>query len=216
MFLGHYGVGLAAKKIAPKSSLGLLLAAAQWLDILWPLFLVLGMEHVRLNPGWTKVTPLEFYDYPLSHSLLMAGLWALLWGLVAVALKADWKISLVLPGLVLSHWFLDLLVHRPDLPITPRGTTVMGLGLWDSPLWTVILEFTFFLAGFAVYIACTKAKDWIGSAGPWLLAALLTGLYVGNLFSPPPPDVNFVAWLALSLWLIYPLAHWIDRHRTAS
>src|SRR5208282_4744351 len=119
MFLGHYGIGLAAKKIAPKTSLGLLLAAAQWLDILWPIFLILGIEHVRITPGITAVTPLEFYDYSLSHSLLMAGIWALLWGLVAYALKANWKITLILPGLVLSHWLLDFLVHRPDLPLSP-------------------------------------------------------------------------------------------------
>jgi hypothetical protein len=213
MFLGHYGIGLAAKKIAPKSSLGLLLAAAQWLDILWPLFLLLGMEHVRITPNWTKVTPLEFYDYPLSHSLLMAALWALLWGLIAYGLKASWKITLVLPGLVLSHWVLDLLVHRPDLPLTPSSYTMMGLGLWNSPLWTIGLEFAFFMTGFALYIGCTKAKDGIGAVGPWVLGGLLVGLYVGNLFAPPPPSPEFVAWISLSLWLIFPLAHWIDGHR---
>ncbi len=213
MFLGHYGIGLAAKKIAPKTSLGLLLAAAQWLDILWPIFLLLGIEHVRITPGITAVTPLEFYDYPLSHSLLMAAIWALLWGLVAYALKANWKVILILPGLVLSHWLLDLLVHRRDLPLTPRGYTFLGLGLWNSPVWTIIFEFTFFFAGFGIYIACTKAKDAIGAVAPWVLGVLLAGFYVGNLFSPPPPSPDFVAWVTLSLLLIYPLAHWIDGHR---
>jgi hypothetical protein len=213
MFLGHYGIGLAAKKIAPKSSLGLLLMAAQWLDVLWPIYLLLGMEHLRITPGWTTVTPLEFYDYPISHSLLMAGIWALLWGLVAYALKANWKIILVLPGLVLSHWVLDLLVHRPDLQLAPGSIKVMGLGLWNSPVWTIILEFAFFFAGFVIYIGCTKAKDAIGAVGPWALGALLAGLYVGNLFAPLPPNSDYVAWVSLSLVLIFPLAHWIDGHR---
>jgi membrane-bound metal-dependent hydrolase YbcI (DUF457 family) len=213
MFLGHYGIGLAAKKIAPKSSLGLLLAAAQWLDVLWPIFLILGMEHVRISADPNRFPALDFYDYPISHSLLMAAIWALLWGLVAYALKADWKIALILPGLVLSHWFLDYLVHRPDLPLAPRGFRMMGLGLWNSPFWTIILEFTIFFAGFGIYIGCTKAKDAIGAVGPWVLGVLLGGLYIGSLFSGAPPNVDIVAWVSLSLLLIFPLAHWIDGHR---
>jgi hypothetical protein len=134
---------------------------------------------------------------------------------VAYGLKANWKICLILPGLVLSHWILDLLVHRPDLPLSPRSFTVLGLGLWNSPLWTLGLEFGLFLAGFAVYISSTKAKDGIGAVGPWVLGTLLVGLYIGNLFSPPPPSPDFVAWVTLSLWLIFPLAHWIDKHRNS-
>ncbi len=213
MFLGHYGVGMAAKKIAPKTSLGILLAAAQWLDILWPLFLILGIEHVRITPNWTKLSPLEFYDFPMSHSLLMVGFWALLWWLVSTALKMNWKVSLILPGLVVSHWVLDLLVHRPDLPLTPRSSTVMGLGLWNYPIWTINLEFILLIVGFALYIGCTEAKDRIGSIGPWVLTGFLVAVYVASLVSPPPPSSDFVAWMALSLWALYPIAHWIDRHR---
>ncbi len=215
MFLGHYGIGMAAKKIAPKTSLGLLLTAAQWLDILWPLFLLLGMEEVRITPNWTKFCPLEFNDYPLSHSLLMVGFWALLWWLVCTGLKVNWKTSAVLAGLVVSHWVLDLLVHRPDLPLTPLGKTVMGLGLWNYPIWTLTLEFIFFIVGFGLYMGCTEAKDKIGSVGPWALAVLLVSLYVATMVSPPPPNTTYIAWGGIVLWGVYPLAHWFDQHRKA-
>jgi hypothetical protein len=215
MFLGHYGLGMAAKKIAPKTSLGLLLAAAQWLDILWPLFLLLGIEQVRITPNWTKLSPLEFNDYPMSHSLLMVGFWALLWWLVCTGLKVNWKNSLILAALVVSHWVLDLVVHKPDLPLTPRGLTVMGFGLWNYPIWTINLEFILLIVGFAFYMGCTTAKDKIGSIGPWVLTGSLVAIYVATLVLPPPPSPEAIAWGGIALWVVYPLAYWIDQHRKA-
>src|SRR3989339_1594487 len=119
MFIGHYAVALAAKKGAPKASLGTLFIAAQLVDLLWPLFLLLGLEHVKIDPGNTAITPLNFNDYPLSHSLLMSIVWSLLFGGVYYLIKRNKKTSVILGLCVFSHWVLDFITHRPDLPLAP-------------------------------------------------------------------------------------------------
>src|SRR5437899_1454997 len=120
MFLGHFGLGLAAKRAAPAVSLGALFAAAQFADLLWPTLVLLGVEQVRVQPGITAVTPLDFVSYPYSHSLLMLCVWGAAFGGIYVALRrARPKVGVILALLVVSHWFLDLVVHRRDMPITP-------------------------------------------------------------------------------------------------
>src|SRR6476646_10437956 len=132
MFIAHFGVALAAKKAAPKTSLGTLILAAQFLDFLWPAFLLLGIEHVRIVPGATTVSPLEFTDYPISHSLLMATVWAVLFGGVYYGLRRNARSALVVGTAVISHWVLDFIVHRPDLQLYPGSEVRVGLGLWNS------------------------------------------------------------------------------------
>lgn len=119
MFIGHFGVAFAAKKVAPVTSLGALILAAQFLDFLWPIFLLLGVEHVEIVPGITKVSPLSFTDYPISHSLLMALVWSTLFGGVYFALRRYSRGAWAVAMAVLSHWILDFIVHRPDLPLRP-------------------------------------------------------------------------------------------------
>ena len=131
MFIGHYGVALAAKRIAPRTSLALLVLAAQFLDLIWPIFLLLGFEHVRVVPGITRVQPFEFYDYPFSHSLTMALRWAVAVGLIYYLARRYVRGTWVVTVLVVSHWVLDFVSHRPDLPLWPGGPKV-GLGLWNS------------------------------------------------------------------------------------
>jgi hypothetical protein len=121
MFIGHYGVALAAKRLAPRASLGTLILAAEFVDALWPIFLMAGIEHVRIAPGITRVSPLGFYDYPISHSLVTVIGWAAGFGIVYFALRRYASGAWVAAALVLSHWFLDALVHRPDMPVTPPG-----------------------------------------------------------------------------------------------
>ena len=123
MFIGHFGVAFAAKRLAPRTSLGWMVLAAQFLDFLWPIFLLLGMEHVRVVPGITKVQPLDFYDYPFSHSLTMALRWGLALALVYYLLRRYVRGAWVLVVLVVSHWVLDYVSHRPDLPRRPEGWT---------------------------------------------------------------------------------------------
>lgn len=212
MFIGHYAVALAAKKAAPKVSLGTTLAAAGFLDFVWPLLLLVGVEHFRIAPGITKVTPLDFYDYPYSHSLVFALGWSVLFGGVHFAFQRDRGAAWMLGLVVFSHWIGDALVHRPDLPVLPQGPHV-GLGLWNSVPATVGLEGGMFLAGLWLYVGMTTAKDRIGRWSFWSFVAVTVLIYVGNILGPPPPNETIVAWMAMAQWLMVAWIAWADRHR---
>ncbi len=213
MFLGHFGVALAAKKVAPRASLGTLLLASQFVDLLWPVLLLLGIERVAIVPGLMAVSPMDFESYPVSHSLVMNLAWGLLLGLIVFALSRNLRSAVVSALLVPSHWLLDLLVHRPDLPLTPTGETKVGLGLWNSAFGTIALEGAIFTGGLWLYLRTTRSQDRIGRWGLWSYVALLGIIYLGALFGPPPPDWKPVAWVGLSGALFVLWAWWFDRHR---
>ena len=213
MFLGHYAVALGAKRAAPNTSLGTLVMASQFIDLLWPVLLLAGVEHVRIEPGNTAVTPLDFYDYPVSHSLVGVLLWGVVVGGLYFAFKRSWRNALVVGLAVISHWLLDLIVHRPDLPLNFAGETRMGFGVWNSLPLTVVLELGLLAGGAFLYIGATKAKDRIGSYGLAGLLAVLVGIYMANLFGPPPPDVGMIGVAGNASWLFVLWAAWIDRHR---
>ena len=213
MFIGHFGVALAAKKLAPRTSLGTLVLAAQLLDLLWPIFLLAGIEHVEIAPGITKVSPFDFTDYPISHSLLMVLVWSALVGAVYYGFRRYWPGAWVLAGAVISHWILDFIVHRPDLPVRPGGEARLGLGLWNSWPASITVEVLFFGAGLWIYLRSTRAQDNIGRYGFWSLMALLFFGWISTLFAGAPPDVHSVAWGALTMWLTVPWAWWADKHR---
>jgi hypothetical protein len=218
MFVGHFGLGLAGKRIAPRVSLGTWFLSVQLLDLLWPLFLLLGREHVRITPGYTRMSPLDFYDYPITHSLAGAVLWGLLLcGLYLLATRGRGpgrrRIALLLAAGVVSHWFLDLVVHREDLPVLPAIGPYLGFGLWNVPAATLALELALFGAGILLYLRATRARDGAGRWGLAALLGLLLLLWLGAAFGPPPPDEGIVAWSAMALWLLVPWAAWVDRHR---
>jgi hypothetical protein len=213
MFIGHIAVGLAAKRLAPKTSLGMLLVSVQCLDLVWPVLLLLGLEHVRIDPGNTVVTPLDFYDYPITHSLLGAAAWSVLLGSLYWVARRDRRAALVIGAGVLSHWILDAISHRPDLLLIPGGTTTVGLELWRSHPATLIVEAGLFVTGIALYLCSTRAKDSVGGYGFWALMLVFMALYLGALFGPPPPSPAALAWVSLASWLFVPMAYWIDRHR---
>jgi len=215
MFIGHYGVALATKKVAPEVSLGILFFAAQFVDLLWPFFLFSGIEIVRIDPGNTKFTPLDFVSYPYSHSLAMVIVWGAVVGGGYFALRRSRKSALVLGALVLSHWILDLITHRPDLQLAPGSETRVGFGLWDFVVVAATLEFAIFAAGLFLYTRTTKTKDKTGRFALWAFVAFLLITWAGVIFGPPPPNVTMVALSALLLWLLIPWAIWIDRHRAA-
>jgi len=215
MFIGHFAVGLGAKKAAPNISLGTMFMAAQFVDLLWPLFLLLGWEHAHINPGNTVVTPLDFYDYPITHSLIGALLWSCAFGGVYYAIRRNTRSALIVGGVVFSHWILDFVTHRPDLSLGLGGNTYFGLGLWNSLVWTLIVEVGMFTIGIVLYLQTTCAKDRIGSIGFWALVGLLGVLYVANLFGPPPPDMSSIAVVGNAAWLFVLWAYWVDRHREA-
>jgi membrane-bound metal-dependent hydrolase YbcI (DUF457 family) len=213
MFIGHFAAGFAAKKFAPRVSLGTLFAAAQLQDLLWPLFLLLGVEHVRIDPGNTAVTPLDFFDYPFTHSLLGAALLAAAFGGVYFMLRRDGRSAMVLSLAAFSHWILDFFTHRPDLPLTYGGSEKVGLGLWQSVAATVIIETAMFAAGLLIYLKATTPAGWPGTYGLAGLAALLLAIYAGNIFGPPPPGVEMIAVAGNAMWLFVLAAWWVDRNR---
>ena len=215
MFLGHFAIGFAAKRYAPRASLGTLFLAAQFIDLLWPLLVLAGIERVRIAPGITVVTPLDFEHYPWSHSLLMVLVWGVLFAAVYFLIRRDRRASLVLGLAVVSHWVLDWLTHRPDLPLAP-GAERVGLGLWNSFAGTVIVELGLFALGVYLYVRATRARDRIGSWALWSLVAFLAAIYAGNLFGAPPPDVMAIAWVGQAQWLLVAWGYWIDRHRVAA
>lgn len=214
MFLGHYAVALAAKKAAPKVSLGTLLISAQLVDLLLPLFLLLGLEHIRITPGITAVTPFDLYDYPYSHSLLAGIVWSIALGLLYYAVRKEKKGAFVVALAVFSHWILDFITHRPDLSLGFGGGTYVGLGLWNSVPGTLVVELALYIAGIALYLRTTTAKDRIGSIGFWSLFGLLAVIYLASVFGPPPPDTSVFPVAGIASWLFILWAYWVDKHRT--
>ena len=215
MFLGHFAAGLAAKKAAPAVSLGVLFLSAQFLDLLWPTLLLTGTEHVEITNDPSAPIPLNFVDYPLTHSLLMAMAWSALAGGLYWLARKDRTAALIVGLCVLSHWMLDLLVHVPDLPLYPGGTQRLGLGLWYHQLLTLGLESVLFGVGIYLYLSTTQARNKTGTYAFWGLAVFLFGIHLANIFGPPPPDVTAIAWAGQLQWLFVLWAFWVDRNRSA-
>lgn len=212
MFIGHAAVALAAKPLAPRVSLGLLLTAAYWVDLVWPALLLAGVERVEISPGDTAFTPLAFVHYPWTHSLAAALAWSALFGLACWRLGA--RNAAVLGALVCSHWLLDAIVHRPDLPLWPRGELLVGFGLWNSVAATLLIEGAMFAAGVTIYARHAPARDRIGSFAFWALIGFLVLAYMANIVGPPPPSVSAIAYVGLAGGLLFALwAGWADRHR---
>jgi len=214
MFIGHYGVAFAAKRAAPRTSLAVLVAASLLCDLIWPVLVLLGVESVRIDPGNTAMTPLDFESYPWSHSAAMTVLWSLLFAFLVLTATRDRRAALVTGLLVASHFVLDLVSHRPDLPLWPGGPRV-GMGLWNSVLATVLVEGAIFAAGVLVYLAATRPRD---RAGRWLtysLVALLAVTYAASaLGGAPPPSAAAVAWVDLALGaILLPWTALADHHR---
>jgi membrane-bound metal-dependent hydrolase YbcI (DUF457 family) len=192
------------------------MAAPQTLDLLWPIFLLLGLERVRIDPGNTAVTPLAFDSYPYSHSLVMAIVWAAIFAVAYFARTKLFRAAGLIALAVVSHWILDWITHRPDLPIAPWSGTKVGLGLWNSVAGTILVESAMFAAGVWTYARATRARDRMGRVNFWVYVAALAAMYIGNIVGPPPPDVRSLAIVALGVWLLPLWAEWIDRHRAIS
>ena len=213
MFIGHFAVALAAKRAAPRVSLGILFAASQLIDLVWPVFLLLGWERVRIAPGDTAFTPLDFEHFPWTHSLAAVLVWSVVATLSYTWLRKDRGGAIVVGMLVASHWLLDFVTHRADLPLYPGDPRRVGLGLWRSVPATLLLESLLFLGGVLVYASATRATDRTGRLAWWTLVVFLVVIHLANAFGPPPPSVGAVAWAGLAAWLIPFWAAWADRHR---
>ena len=215
VFLGHFGVGFGAKAAAPKTSLGTLFLAAQFVDLLWPTMLLVGLEKVVIAPGVTAVTPLDFTHYPITHSLLFSLVWASLFGGIYFVLRRYPWGAWICGTAVLSHWLLDVLTHRPDLPLAPGAGARVGLGLWNSLPATLVVELGIFALGVWLYLRSTRPLDRTGTVALWSLVGFLLVVYFSNLFGPPPPSTLAIAWLGQAQWLLVIWAFWLDRHRAA-
>lgn len=217
MFIGHFGVGFGAKSVRPAVSLGTLFLASQLLDLLWPTFLLMGLEEVTIQPGITEVTPLHFTHYPISHSLLLVLGWSLLAGVLYWILRRKregTRQDAIVVGLcVLSHWLLDVIMHRPDLPLYPGDSPMVGLGLWDSFLGSLIVEGILFITGVVLYVRSTTALDRVGHLGFWTLVGFLVLIHLGNLLGPPPTSTTDIAWVGQLQWILVLWAYRVDKHR---
>jgi hypothetical protein len=214
MFLGHFALALAAKRAAPKASLGTLVLSAQFADCLWPILLLLGVEQVRIVPGITRASPLDFVSYPYSHSLFMQLVWGLLLGAFYLLWRRDLRTAVLVGSLLPTHWLLDYFSHRPDMPLYPGGPK-LGLGMWNSIPLTIFVEFGLFLAGLLIYLRATRAQRRHNYAF-WALIIFLAAIYPASLLGPPPPSVGVLALSAIAIWLTIPWAAWGDRPRRES
>ncbi len=213
MFIGHIAVALAAKRIAPRTSLGVLVLAAQLPDVIWPVLVLAGLEKVEIHPGDTAFTPLNFVSYPWSHSLLLVILTGAVAGYCYRAGTKDLRGGRAVMFLAVSHWVLDWLSHRADLPLYPGGS-LYGLGLWNSVPATLVIEGALFAAGIALYLQATQAKDRAGHYAFWSLIAFLTVIYVANLKGSPPPSDSAIAWVGIiGAVVLFAWAQSADRHR---
>jgi hypothetical protein len=214
MFIGHFAAGFAAKKLDARPSLAGYFVAAQLPDILWPGFLLAGVERATIAPGDTAFNPLRFDSYPYSHSLLAVAAAGALLGAICAAWSGSRRAGFIFAALALSHWVLDFASHRPDMPLWPGGGPKLGLGLWNSVALTLIVEGLIFVAGVALYAQATRARDAVGRFGLAGLVALLLVFYLAAAFGPLPPSMTAVAGSALTgVPIVAALAWWVDRHR---
>jgi len=213
MFVGHAALALGVRPRVTLS-LGVLFAAVFGLDLLWPTFLLLGIEHVTIPSAPEGFSTFVFDHYPWSHSLVMA----LMWSLAAAALtrlltRASGVVAALVGMLVFSHWVLDCVTHLPDLPLWPGESPLVGLGLWRSVTATIVVEGTLYLSGIVLYFRGTRARDATGRYGLIVLLLLCAVMWVSTPFGPPPPSAGALAWFAEGLWLLVIWAAWADRHR---
>lgn len=214
MFIGHAAIALAAKPLLPRVNLAVPLAAVFWVDMVWPVFLLFGIERVEIDPGNTAFTPLNFVHYPWTHSLAAAIAWSVLFGLAFF--RSGTRVAVILGLLVLSHWVLDAISHRPDLPLWPGSGTMIGFGLWNSVPATMIVEGAMFAAGVWIYVRSAPSRDRTGTWAFWGLIGFLAIAYLGNVFGPPPPSVQAIAIAGIAGFALFTAwAWWADRHRGA-
>jgi hypothetical protein len=211
MFVGHMALAFAGKRVNPRISLGWLIAAATAADLLWPVFLLAGIEHARIVPRATASTPLVFDSYPWSHSLLMLVLWGFALGMVTRWRAADARTLWLIVALVVSHWVLDFVTHAPDMPFWPGASPRVGLGLWNSIPGTFIVEGALWVACLTMYLRGRRARHWMGRVALWSLVGISTVMWASGPWSAPPPSEQALAWFALIGWLIVPWAVWADR-----
>ncbi len=216
MFIGHYGVSFAAKAVKPALPLWLLFLAVQLVDVFWAIFVLLGIEKVRIVPGITATNPLDLYYMPYTHGLLTSLLWG---GAVVLICRLlpkinRWGTAAVVGIAVFSHWLLDLIVHRPDLPLYENSMKV-GMGLWNFPIIAFGVEILLLAVGTYFYLRKTKPLDNGGRYGFILFGLLMIAVQAVVFFGKPPTsDAEIAISALLSYFLFAGVAFWLERKRT--
>jgi hypothetical protein len=211
MFVGHLALGLAGKRTSAPTSLVWFVAAVTFVDLIWPIFLLLGIERAHGDPGNTAFTPLSLDSLAWSHSLLMSVVWASAFAAIALWRGVPAPTAWLLGVLVLSHWILDFLSHRPDLPLWPGGEGRYGLGLWDSMTGTYVVEGALWIAGIAIFLSARRLRGLGGAVAFWSFIVVNTAIWATSPFSAPPASERALALFALAGWIVLPWAWWIER-----
>ncbi|HET7805978.1 MAG TPA: hypothetical protein VFL53_17200 [Pseudolabrys sp.] len=216
MFIGHYGPSFAGKVAKPGIPLWVLFLAVQLVDIAWSVLVLLGIEKLRIVPGFTATNPLDLYYMPYTHSLPGAALWSVGAAVAyrAIAPAQKWTAAAIVGGAVFSHWILDLLVHRPDLALFDDSHKV-GLGLWNYPIIAFVLEIALLFGGIALYLKTTKPKDGIGRYGMLVFGVVAVVVQAYVFFGPPPVSDTAMALTALGLYFAFAAAiYWLEGKRS--
>lgn len=222
MFIGHYGIALVLKKAYNGLSIGWLFIAVQLVDIVWTILVLLGVEKVAIVPGITKVNPLDFYYYPYTHSLIAFFFWSFLVFIICYFIKnksglSRFKFGLILAFVVFSHFLLDVITHRPDIPLAGEESVKIGFGLWNHVAFSYILEAVIFIVGFWLYFKSGLLKTTKRKAAFLIFAVSLLVLNLINLLGSPPSDTNIVALSGLSLYIVIALfGFWIDKQKSVT
>ena len=214
MLVGHLAVGLAAKRVTPRVSLGTLVLAALLPDLLWCVFLLAGIERVEIRPGRGAANYLSASDIAFSHSLLMDAVWG---GVLAAGYyfarryaRGAWMLF----AAVMSHWLLDFVSHRPDMALAPGVHRYFGLGLWNSVGATVVVEGGMWLAAIIIYARATRPKGRMGVYAFWIVVVFLTLTWRSNIAGPPPPSPSAMAiGSPIYFSCIVAWAYWMNRLR---
>lgn len=215
MFVGHYGPSLAVKSAQREIPLWLLFIAVQLVDVVWSVLILLGIEKARIVPGITASNPFDLYYMPYTHSLVAAILWSMAAGLLFKLLLGlpKWSVAAWIGAAVFSHWVLDWLVHRPDLPLYD-DTMKVGLGLWNYPAIALALEALLLFGGMLMYMRRTTAINAVGRFGPPVFGILMIAIQAYVFFGPVPGSPGELAVTALVSYFVFAAAiHWLDRQR---
>ncbi|MBK8011648.1 MAG: hypothetical protein IPK13_09865 [Deltaproteobacteria bacterium] len=213
MFVGHFAAALAAKRAAPRVSLGVLFIGCQFLDLLWPVLVLAGVETVHVDTGATAFNPLVFDSYPWSHSLGMTAVWSLAAIAICKLTRCSRREAMTMAILVMSHWVLDFISHTPDLPVWPGSDLKVGLSLWNSVAATVIIELGFFAVGIWIFVTTAGPTRSKRRWAFWGLIGFLFLMYLATAFGPKPnagTPAAAIAGPAIAMWLLVAWAHWAD------
>ena len=186
MFVGHLAIALTAKRIESRVSLGTWVLAASLADLLAFPLLILGIEHFAVEPG-TMSNRVVGQNIAYSHSLLTVAAYSALFAVVYFLRRRYWRGALLLSCVVLTHWFLDVVSHRPDMPLAPGVSVVFGLGLWNSLPATLLVEGGFWLLSVILYVRATRARSRAAHFVFWIGIVLLTLLWYGNITAGMDP-----------------------------